>query len=59
MHYIAEPAEREAAAARLFEAMAKGHVRAEIERSYPLAEVADAHRALEGRQTMGSTLLLP
>ncbi len=59
MHYIADKAEREAAAARLFAAMADGRVRAEITRTYPLTEVAEAHRALEARETVGSTVLLP
>jgi NADPH2:quinone reductase len=27
--------------------------------TYPLAQAADAHRALEGRQTTGKVLLVP
>jgi NADPH2:quinone reductase len=30
-----------------------------IDRSYPLAQAADAHRALETRATMGKVLLVP
>ena len=30
-----------------------------IEREYPLAEAADAHRALEARQTTGKVLIVP
>jgi NADPH2:quinone reductase len=30
-----------------------------IDRSFPLAEAAEAHRYLEGRQTKGKVLLLP
>jgi NADPH2:quinone reductase len=59
MHYIADKAEREAAAARLFEAMRAGHVRAEVRQTFSLADVAAAHRALEARETTGATLLLP
>jgi NADPH2:quinone reductase len=59
MHYIADKTEREAAAAHLFEAMNAGHVRAEVRQTFPLGEVAAAHRALEGRETTGATLLLP
>jgi NADPH2:quinone reductase len=59
MHYIAERTEREAAAARLFAALKAGQVRAEVHATYPLAEAAAAHSALEARATTGSTLLLP
>ncbi len=58
-HYITDKAEREAAAGRLFAAMKAGHVRAEIRQTFPLAQAADAHRALEGRKTTGATVLLP
>jgi len=34
-------------------------LRPRIERAYPLAEAAEAHRALEGRQTAGKLLLIP
>ena len=36
-----------------------GAVRPEIHARYPLAEVAEAHRALEARETTGSTILVP
>jgi NADPH2:quinone reductase len=39
--------------------MEKGVVKATIGQRYALAEAADAHRALESRQTTGSTLLIP
>jgi NADPH:quinone reductase len=48
-----------ASAARLFEMMAKGAVQVRIGARYPLLEAADAHRALEARQTTGSTILIP
>ncbi|MHA6299289.1 quinone oxidoreductase family protein [Devosia sp. CAU 1758] len=43
----------------LFDAVLSGDVKVEIGRTYPLAEAAKAHRALEGRETTGSVVLLP
>ena len=43
----------------LFEVVQKGAVRIEIGQSYPLAEVAQAHRDMEARRTSGSTILIP
>jgi NADPH2:quinone reductase len=48
-----------ACARDLFDVVAKGAVKIEIHQRFPLAEAAEAHRALEGRSTTGSTLLLP
>ena len=36
-----------------------GRLRLRVDRTLPLAEAADAHRALEGRQTAGKLLLVP
>jgi NADPH2:quinone reductase len=46
-------------AARLFEMMQAGSVRVEIGHRFPLADADDAHRALEARETTGSTILIP
>lgn len=46
-------------AAALFAAMANNTLRIEIGQRFALADAADAHRALEARETMGSTLLIP
>jgi NADPH:quinone reductase len=43
----------------LFEVVASGAVKIEIHQTFPLAEAVEAHRALEGRRTTGSTVLLP
>jgi NADPH2:quinone reductase len=43
----------------LFTVVAAGVVRIEINQRFPLARAADAQRALEGRETTGSTLLVP
>ncbi len=57
--FIRTPEELRAAAEELFIVLENGTVRIEINQTWPLAETAAAHRALEGRQTTGSTVLLP
>ncbi|MGV8840387.1 MAG: quinone oxidoreductase family protein [Bauldia sp.] len=58
-NYIADRGELEEAAAALFGVIADGTVRVRIDRRLPLAEAAEAHRALEARETSGSIVLLP
>jgi NADPH2:quinone reductase len=58
-HYVAERAILERRAGDVLGAVAAGTLRVRVDRSYPLAEAADAHRALQGRQTTGKLLLLP
>lgn len=41
----------------LFEMVASGKVAIDVGQRWPIAEAADAHRALEARQTTGSTVL--
>lgn len=43
----------------LFGVIGSGKVKIAIDQTFPLAEAAKAHVALEGRETTGSTLLLP
>jgi NADPH2:quinone reductase len=43
----------------LFDVVSKGVVTIDINQRFPLDRAADAHRALEGRETTGSTLLAP
>jgi len=57
--YIASRAELEASAAALFDVLARGVVTAAPPRTFPLERAADAHRALESRQTTGSVVLRP
>ena len=59
LHYIADRASLEARAADVLGEAAAGRLEVRIDRTFPLAEAADAHRALEGRQTTGKVLLLP
>ena len=39
--------------------IADGRLRVRIDRQLPLAQAADAHRALEARETAGKVLLIP
>ncbi|MFN3477568.1 MAG: zinc-binding dehydrogenase, partial [Candidatus Methylomirabilales bacterium] len=39
--------------------VASGQLKLRIDQMLPLAEAAEAHRRLEGRQTTGKVLLLP
>jgi NADPH:quinone reductase len=57
--YVATTAELDTAASALFAGIAAGTLPAVIGQRFALAEVADAHRALERRATVGSTVLLP
>ncbi|MFD2646295.1 quinone oxidoreductase family protein [Devosia albogilva] len=43
----------------LFKAVLDGSIKVEIGRTFRLSDVAAAHRALEGRETTGSVVLLP
>ncbi len=58
-NYIATREELSARATDLFRWIAEGSLNVRIDRTYPLAEAAKAHAALEGRQTTGKVLLLP
>jgi NADPH2:quinone reductase len=59
MTYTAGRADLVASANELFEVVQRGAVRIAINQRFPLRDAAEAHRALEGRRTTGSTLLLP
>jgi NADPH2:quinone reductase len=58
-HYVATPGELAARATDVLGWIGDGTLRSRIDRTYPLAEAADAHRALESRTTMGKVLLIP
>jgi NADPH2:quinone reductase len=57
--YTAKHADLAAAAADLFDVVESGVVAIRVNQTFPLSEAAAAHRALEARQTTGSTVLLP
>ena len=57
--YIATVDELRRRTDELFSWIADGSLDVRVGARFPLAEAADAHRALEGRQTTGKVLLLP
>jgi NADPH2:quinone reductase len=58
-HYTATRAELLSRAGDLFEMVGAGQLHIRIGRTFPLAQAADAHRALAGRATTGKVLLIP
>lgn len=58
-NYIATRADLETRAAALFDMLARGTIRSEVRQRFALADVAEAHRAIEGRRTIGGTVLIP
>lgn len=55
--YIADPAEKDALAGELFDHVAAGRIKIEINQRYALQDAAQAHRDLESRRTTGSSVL--
>jgi NADPH2:quinone reductase len=58
-HYTATRAELLARAGDVLGMIAAGQLSVRIERKFPLAQAADAHRALTSRATTGKLLLIP
>ncbi|WP_324061988.1 quinone oxidoreductase family protein [Aeromonas caviae] len=56
--YIADPAEKEALASELFDHVASGRIKIEVNQKYELQDAAQAHRDLESRQTTGSSVFI-
>ncbi|MFQ2101488.1 quinone oxidoreductase family protein [Aeromonas sanarellii] len=56
--YIADPAEKEALAGELFDHVASGRIKIEVNQKYELQDAAQAHRDLESRQTTGSSVFI-
>lgn len=59
LHYLAKRADLEVAAHGLFDVLRAQKVKVEIGQEFALEDAVDAHRALESRATIGSTVLLP
>ncbi|WP_170343020.1 quinone oxidoreductase family protein [Ruegeria arenilitoris] len=57
--HIADHSVCQAMARRLFGKVAGAEVKIHIDQRFELDQVAEAHRALEARQTTGSTILVP
>ncbi len=58
-HYTSTPEELLHRAGVVLGAIQAGHLQIRIGATYPLAEAAEAHRALAGRATTGKVLLIP
>ena len=57
--YLTTRAELEQSAGALFEVIRSGAVKVKEPSRFPLAQAEEAHRALEGRGTTGSLVLVP
>jgi NADPH2:quinone reductase len=58
-HYTVDRAELLGRANDVFNWMATGELKVRIDKTFPLSEVAEAHRYLEDRQSKGKILLIP
>ncbi len=58
-HYAVDRPSIEAIAGNVFDALAKGWISASVDRTLPLTEAAEAHRALAARETTGAIVLKP
>jgi NADPH2:quinone reductase len=56
--FIADPAERAELVGELFGHVASGRIKIEINQQYPLDNAVQAHRELESRKTVGSSILI-
>jgi len=59
IHYATPRSHMLAMADELFGLVLQGKIKSEPNQTYPLAEAAEAHRALESRKTVGATVLVP
>jgi len=58
-HYTVDRAELMGRVNDLFQWIAAGRLKVRIDKTFPLANAAEAHRYLEGRQSKGKILVLP
>ncbi len=58
-HFTHHRSDLERGAAALWGAMRSGAVKADVRQRFALKDAAEAHRALEGRKTIGATILKP
>jgi len=59
VHYGAKRADMVALANELMDVVGKGAVKIPVKQTYALKDAAQAHRDLEARKTVGSTVLIP
>jgi NADPH:quinone reductase len=59
VHYTRNAQELQETASDLFTVLASGAVKIQINQRFPLADAAEAHQALESRNTTGATILIP
>ncbi len=59
VHYVANRAELMERTSAVFGWMRKGELKVRIDKTFPLAQAADAHRYLESRASKGKLLLIP
>jgi NADPH2:quinone reductase len=57
--YMLTSEEMRTSATRLFEMIESGGLEIMAGTTFPLTDAADAHRAMEGRSTSGSVVLIP
>ena len=57
--YFADSKELRKAGSAVFDAILSGKVKITIDQRFPLADAVAAHKALEARETTGSTILIP
>ncbi|MCL4781979.1 MAG: quinone oxidoreductase [Bryobacterales bacterium] len=58
-HYMLDRTEVDWRSGELFAMIAEGRLRIRVDTRFPLAEAANAHRALESRKTAGKLILIP
>jgi len=58
MTYTATPEDFRRSANRVISMVEEGHLKIEVHQTFPLKDAAEAHRALEGRRTTRSTVLV-
>lgn len=59
IHYMMTPEDRSAATKDLFDVVASGAVKVDINQRYALSDAAQAHRDIEARTTTGATIIEP
>ena len=58
-HYIDTPQELKKRSRQLFKMIGDGHIKIQVNQTYPLKKVGKAHKELSSRKTTGQTVLIP